>query len=151
MILSFQRLGLGKILFVVLAIGFLVTALWGISQSKTLLSENQLKSITGGASVSLTPLEANWRPRYSSSSTANITANITVNIANYTDSGYVIFSLSNVTSFPGYSMNWGNQTTSDKDLKLNKEDQDGEGLIWTGGGQSIKVSWNQDFSKVHGA
>jgi len=141
MILSFQRLGLGKILFVVLAIGFLVTALWGISQSKILLSKEQMREITGGSpnlNITLTSLGTNWLPTYNS--TVNITVNITGDRSYLPDCVAKFYLIP--TAYEGYCMNAGNQTTDEPDLEFLPDDQqdDHSGKItWDGKNQMIEA------------
>ena len=142
-----RRWTFGQGLFALLAVAFLVTGFWGVSQSKMLLTDKQMKQVEGGASISLTELATDWRPQ--GYPTENV-VNVTVTLSGAPADSYVNFTLL-VTDFAGYCTNVGTQTDSDPDLKflpVNEQyNYTGQGLTWSGGG-GIYLQANLGYSPL---
>ena len=134
-----QRWTFGQGLFVLLAVAFLVTGFWGVSQSKMLLSEKQMREVEGGTvTVSLVDLDNSWRPM---GTPTNNTVDIGVNLTSPPSKGKVLFTL-NPSSYLGYCMNKGYQ--SDVDLKFTSTQTPATGISWgnvSGSGTSVEASF----------
>ena len=130
-----QKLTLRKVLFLLFVMSLLGMGFWGIS-----LGQNKTTITLENGEV-----REPWRPKYTN--TDNDLAEVDVIISNGLYNSHVDFFLSNVTDWKGYCMNAGDQSDDDKDLKMNKGDQEDTPLTWsdptngTGGGQKIRAKW----------
>ena len=124
----FKEWSFGKILFMFIVIGFLGVGSWGVSQSKVLLSKNQMTEITGGTgpSITLANLTQSWIPSY------NATVKINATVSGSVSGGHVNFTLNPVTNYIGECMNSG--TNTGYDLRLPSQQESTSGLTWSGGG-----------------
>ena len=139
-----RRWTFGQGLFVLLAVAFLVTGFWGVSQSKMLLSEKQMKEVQGGVwrpNVYMTlAVDQGWRPQ--AGGTTNVTMSIAGPGAWYVDQWsancYVLFNFTQYTHWEGECMNSGNQTGLSPDVDF----------LTGQNNQSNTLNWIQDTGPV---